>query len=67
MTIIVRAEIYVVDSRLDEFREPRPNFAAEVGAEAGIIQYRWFSSKDPSHWSDFAAAAEMQRGSALDR
>ena len=46
MTIIVRAEIYVADSRLDEFRKVATQLAAAAGAEAGTIQYRWFSSKD---------------------
>ena len=37
MTIIVRAEIYVADSRLDEFREVATQLAAAAGAEAGPL------------------------------
>lgn len=48
MTIIVRAEIYVAPSRLDEFREVATQLAAAAGAEAGTVQYRWFSCEDPA-------------------
>jgi quinol monooxygenase YgiN len=67
MTIIMRAEIYVADSRLDEFREVATQLAAAAGAESGTIQYRWFSSKDPSkfvvieEYADEDAAFEHNR------
>lgn len=72
MTIIVRAEVHVAASLLDEFRQVARQLAAAAGAEAGTIQYRWFSSEDPSTYvvieeyaDEDAAFAHNRRCAAL--
>jgi quinol monooxygenase YgiN len=48
MSIIVRAEVRVLPQDLDAFRDVAAQLVVASRNEPGTIQYRWFSSDDPT-------------------
>lgn len=48
MSILIRVEVDVPDSRRDEFRALAAELTEAIRDEPGTIRYGWFTSADPS-------------------
>jgi quinol monooxygenase YgiN len=50
MTIVVRAEVRVLPEQVDAFLDVADRLAQAAEDEAGTVQYRWFTTDDPTRY-----------------